>query len=74
MEQGQQDTAKAMQKTYGYDILLRMKKELEAKQPMVGTEDYSAILAIDSELRLMEQAIPVHHSSKAWWDGVHEMD
>lgn len=73
-EQTQQDTANAMQKPYGYDVLIAMKRELEAKRPMVGTEEYSTILAIDYELRCMEQGAPVHHSSKAWWDGVHEMD
>ena len=66
MEQGQN--------TYTYDVLIGMKKELEAKRPMVGTEDYTALLGIEYQLRNMEQAIPVHHSSKAWWHGVHEMD
>lgn len=66
MEQGQN--------TYTYDVLHKRSKELHAIMPMVGTEYYTEMLAIDSELRLMEQDIPVHHSSKAWWDGVHEMD
>lgn len=62
------------EKPYGYDRLNEMRKELLDKRPMVGTEDYSTILALDHELRCMEQGVPVHHSSKAWWDNVHVMD